>query len=143
MAEPAAPNDSGYDRDDRADPTLRAALAAVGIAAIVLTLGAGFGFDAHTAVGVGTGGAIAFANLAVFIRVGRAFLEKKNTVSWGMIAVLKLVVLVGGVWMLIRNGAVSPLALAAGYGAMPLGITFGVLFGPKPPEEGAPPPPPV
>ena len=143
MPDPTAndPSDSGYDREDRADPTLRAALIAVGIAAAVLTAGAGVAFDAHTAVGVAVGGAVAFANLAVFVRVGRAFLEKKHTLPWGIVAVVKLVVLVGGVWLLLRNGAVAPLALAAGYGAMPIGITLGVLFGPKPPEDGAPPPP--
>jgi hypothetical protein len=133
---------SGHDRTDRSDPTLRATLWAVAIAAVVLTAGATAGFDRRAAIGVATGGAIAVANLAVFIRVGRAFLEKKNTAPWGAVAVVKLLALVGGVWLLLKNGLVSPLALAAGYGALPIGITLGVLFGPKPPEDPAPPPAP-
>ena len=48
---------------------------------------------------------------------------------------VKLVFLFGGVFLLIKNDIVSGIALAVGYGAMPLGITLGTLFGPKPPDD--------
>ena len=53
---------------------------------------------------------------------------------WAVIAVLKLVVLLGGVWLLLRSGLVSGLSLAVGYSSLILGITLGTLFGPKPPD---------
>ncbi len=39
-----------------------------------------------------------------------------------------------GVWIILRSGLVSGLSLAAGYAALPFGITVATLFGPKPPE---------
>jgi len=37
--------------------------------------------------------------------------------------------------MILQSGVVSGLSLAAGYGALPLGITLGSLFGPTPPDD--------
>lgn len=128
------------DRPGRADPTLRAALWAVGLVAVVLTVGAWAGFDRRTALGTGVGGALGLANLAVLVRVGRGLLENMRPVPWGAVAIVKLLALVGSVGLLLKNGLVSPLALAVGYLALPIGITLGVLFGPKPPEDLTQPP---
>jgi hypothetical protein len=93
-------------------------------------------FGGRAALGVAIGGVLATANLAVFARLGDAFIARKgNTVPWTVIALLKLVFLFGGVWMILKSEIVSGLALAAGYGALPVGITLGSLFGPKPPED--------
>lgn len=128
------------DHPGRADPTLRAALWAVGFVAVALTLGAWAGFDRRTAMGTGVGGALGLANLAVLVRVGRGLLENMRPAPWGAVAIAKLLALVGGIGLLLENGVVSPLALAAGYLALPIGITLGVLFGPKPPEDLTQPP---
>ena len=45
---------------------------------------------------------------------------------------LKLVVLFGAVWMILRYELVPGLALAAGYAALPIGITLATVFGPRP-----------
>lgn len=93
----------------------------------------------RTGAGVVIGGLMATANLWVFARVGQAFMAKKgNTAPWAVIALLKMALLFGGVWLILRTGVISPLALVAGYAALPVGITIGSLFGPTPPDKQTP-----
>lgn len=90
----------------------------------------------RTGLGVVIGGLIATANLWVFAKVGQAFVTKRgNTAPWGIIALLKMAVLFGGVWLILRTGVVSALSLIAGYCALPVGVTVGSLFGPPPDEK--------
>jgi hypothetical protein len=94
--------------------------------------------DWRAGLGATLGGLIAAANLWVFARVGQAFVSRQgNTAPWAIIALLKMTLLFGGVWMILRTGSVSALSLIAGYAALPIGITIGSLFGPKPPLDGA------
>jgi hypothetical protein len=126
MAEPPKNDDGG---------AMRAAILSVGVCAIGLAA-AGFAFfGASAGFGVAVGGAIATANLWLFARIGQAFLQEKGRGPWIAIAIVKLVFLFGGVFLLIKNDIVSGISLAVGYGAMPLGITLGSLFGPKPPDD--------
>lgn len=133
-ADPTEP--AGDPQEERAArASMRAAIISVAATAAVLSAGALFGFSARTAAGVAIGGVIATANLWVFSRIGQAFIGRRgNTAPWALIAVLKLVLLLAGVWMILKSGIVSGLALTVGYGALPIGITLGSLFGPKPPE---------
>jgi hypothetical protein len=125
------------------DAPMRAAVIAVFASGVALSIGALAFFGARAALGVAIGGAIATANLAVFARLGDAFIARKGrTAPWTVIALVKLVFLFGGVWMILESEIVSGLSLAAGYGALPLGITLGSLFGPKPPEDDEEGPPP-
>ncbi len=125
-----AKSDEEYSRQ-----AMRGAVIAVAVCGAALAVLAFALFNARIGLGVALGGALATANLYVFARVGDAFLVKKgNTTPWAMIAVVKLVFLFGGVWIILKNDYVPGLALAVGYGALPIGITFGFLFGPKPPE---------
>jgi hypothetical protein len=114
---------------------MRAAILSVAVCGAGLAFGGLVFFGAAAAFGVAVGGAIATANLWLFSRIGRAFLTEKGRGPWIAIAVVKLVFLFGGVFLLIKNDIVSGIALAVGYGAMPLGITLGTLFGPKPPDD--------
>ena len=115
------------------DPMLKAAVRYVAGSGLALALVAFAAFDFRTALSVLAGGLLATSNLAVFVRVGEAFLTRQgNTAPWSVVAVMKLVLLFGAVWLLLRNGAVNGLALAAGYAALPLGITVASLFGPRP-----------
>ena len=118
------------------DGTIRAAVRGVAITAAVFTVASmpfgGFRFG----VGVLAGGVIAVANLAVLARIVQAFLTKKgNTLPWAIIAVLKLVLLLGGVWMLLKSELVSGLPLVIGYMSLPVGAVAASLFGPKPPAD--------
>ena len=125
-----AKSDEEYSRQ-----AMRSAVIAVAVSGAALAVLAFALFNARVGLGVALGSALATANLYVFARVGDAFLvQRGNTTPWAMIAIVKLVFLFGGVWIILKNDYVPGLALAAGYGALPIGITFGFLFGPKPPE---------
>lgn len=117
------------------DAPMNAAIWSVAGTGVVLSLAAVAAYGARAGLGVAFGGAIATANLLVFARIGQAFLGRRgNAAPWAVIAVIKLVALLGGVWLILRSNVVSGLALTIGYGALPIGITLGSLFGPKPPE---------
>lgn len=120
------------------DRTLKAAVRTVAATAVVVAVGsmlfAGFRFG----MGVLAGGVIAVANLVVLARIVQAFLGKKgNTAPWAIIAVLKLFLLLGGVYLILKSGVVSGVALVIGYMSLPVGAVIASLFGPKPPEDPA------
>ncbi|MBK9262075.1 MAG: ATP synthase subunit I [Polyangiaceae bacterium] len=118
------------------DEGIRAAMISVTASALVLAAGAFVAFDVRTAGGVAVGGAFALANLWAFARIGEAFLSRRGKAApWTAFAMLKLAGLFGGVWLILRTGIASPLSLLVGYGALPIGITLGTMFGPKPPDE--------
>lgn len=124
------------------DPTMKAAVRGVALSAAALTVVVLLSFGVRPALGVGAGGAIATVNLIVFARMSAAFLARRGTaVPWGIVGVLKLTLLLGGVWLIIRHDIVGAGWLALGYGSLPLGITLGSLFGPKPVDEIPPDPP--
>lgn len=49
--------------------------------------------------------------------------------AWGAFALVKIIVLFGGIWVLLTRGWVDPMPLVVGYGVLPLGITASGLFG--------------
>ena len=127
---PPRPNPPPEPDDPGSGAPMRAALWSVAAAGVALAFGALATFGAHAAAGVAIGAVIATANLAVFARLGDALVGgAKSAAPWGAIALLKLVFLFGGVWMLLKADLVPPLALAFGYSALPLGITLSALFG--------------
>lgn len=132
-ADPPGPDAPGEPKEPRRDPVMRAAIRGVALTGLALTLGALLFFDARTAGGVGTGAVIATLNLMVFARIGEALiLGRGATAPWAAIAMIKLAGLLGLVWMILRAGWFPPISIAVGFGSLPLGITLGTLFGPKP-----------
>ncbi|WP_434043717.1 MULTISPECIES: ATP synthase subunit I [Sorangium] len=122
------------------DATMRAVLRWVAGTAAVLSVAGLLAYGVRAALGVAIGGAIATANLYVFARIVDAFISRRgHTVSWTVIAMVKLTALMGGVWLILKSEAVSGVALMVGYASLVVGISLGTLFGPKPPAEGAPP----
>jgi hypothetical protein len=138
MSTPETENEPGH--DGVGDAPMRAAIMSVffcGLSFAVLALAF---VGARAGLGVALGGLIATANLWVFARVGQAFVAQKgHAAPWGVIAVLKMVLLFGGIWLLMKSGLVPWLSLAAGYAALPFGITIASFFGPRPPETDAQP----
>lgn len=132
-----------HDADGRpgvGDATMRAVLRWVAGTAAVLSVAALLAYGVRAALGVSIGGAIATANLYVFARIVDAFLSRRgHTVSWTVIAMVKLTGLMGGVWLILKSDLVSGVALMVGYASLVVGISLGTLFGPKPPADGAPP----
>jgi len=47
---------------------------------------------------------------------------RRGGIAWGIFAMLKIALLFGGVYVLLTRELVDPIALAAGYGVLPLGI---------------------
>lgn len=124
--------------DGGQDKTLKAAVQYVAITGAVFAVGGIVFADFRFGMGVLAGGAIAVANLIVLARIVQAFLGKKgNTAPWAVIAVLKLVFLLGGIYLIMKSGVVSGVALVVGYMALPVGAVIASLFGPKPPDEPA------
>lgn len=120
------------DAPNKKDPQLKAAVKIVAITALVLTVGTLVFTDARAAIGVFLGGALATANLVLFIRLGDAFLDQKGPrAPWALVGFLKLLALFGAVYLILRRGDVSALALVVGYGALPVGITLSSLFTPR------------
>lgn len=118
------------------DESIRAAMVAVIVSASVIAAVAFVVFDVRTACGVAVGGVFALANLWAFSRIGDAFLSRRGAAApWTAFAMLKMAGLFGGVWLILRSGIASPMSLAVGYGALPIGITLGTMFGPKPPDD--------
>jgi len=118
------------------DESIRAAMITIAGSACVLAAGAFVAFDLRTASGVAVGGAFGLANLWAFARIGDAFLSRRGAAApWTAFAMLKLAGLFGGVWLILRSGIASPMSLLVGYAALPIGITLGTMFGPKPPDD--------
>jgi hypothetical protein len=134
------PGPSAQLAEPAGDPAMRSAVIAVACSAAALTLGALGVSGGRAALGAALGGALATANLWVFARLGDAFIARKgNTAPWSMIAAVKLVFVFGAIWVILERDLVPGLSLAVGYAALPLGITMGSLFGPKPEDDVKPP----
>jgi len=54
---------------------------------------------------------------------------KRGGAAWGAFALVKILVLFGGIWVLLTKGLVDPMALVVGYGVLPLGIAASSLIG--------------
>ncbi|MBW2526560.1 MAG: ATP synthase subunit I [Deltaproteobacteria bacterium] len=118
----------------RPDAALQLATAAVAVLAVIFAVVGFVGFGGRAGLGVGIGGAIAVANLVVFVHVVRGMLAGGHRGRiWVLVGILKIFVLFGGVWWVLSSGVTSPLALICGYGALPLGIGLGGALGPKVP----------
>jgi predicted tellurium resistance membrane protein TerC len=126
---------SSENDDGGQDRTLKAAVRTVALAGVAMAVVAALVADLRFGAGVLIGGIIAVVNLIVLARVVQAFLDKKgNTAPWAIIAVLKLVFLLGGIYLLLKSDKFPVLSLAIGYMALPVGIVAASLFGPKPGE---------
>lgn len=122
------------DGPHRFDARLRISLAAVAVTGAGLAL-AGAVFDRpSTGLSIGAGAAIATLNLWVLARIivallpdHRAGAEAQSRAGWALVATLKLGALLGGIWLLLRGGMISPLCLLAGFLSLPIGIAIGAL----------------
>jgi hypothetical protein len=112
------------------DATLRASIRAVAYTGAVLAVGVTVGFGWREGLGVLAGGVVATVNLLALARIISAMLDAEGASGlWGALALLKLLALLTGVWMILRSGFVSPLMLTVGYLALPVGIVIGSTLG--------------
>ncbi len=112
---------------------LRPTVIAIASTALALTVTSAFLFGTRATVGVGVGGLLATLNFALFIRLVAAFLSQKgNAAPWAVLAGVKLLGLFAFVYIILKRGDLPPLSLAIGYGSLPIGISLGSLFKPRP-----------
>ncbi len=104
-------------------------LCGMGLTLCALALG-----RATAALSVATGAALACANLWVMARVVSALLPedaagaaRQSRFAWALVAALKMAALLGVMWLLMRQGFVSPLAMLVGLLSLPIGIAIGSL----------------
>ncbi|HEY4013337.1 MAG TPA: ATP synthase subunit I [Polyangiaceae bacterium] len=122
------------------DARLRATLVSVAACGAILTLAALIVFGAGTAASVGTGAALAAANLWTLARIVTALLPQdvppgetsredsgRGRGAWTVVALLKMGALFGAVWSIVRYSLVSPIPMLAGFASLPLGIAIGSL----------------
>lgn len=114
------------------DPRFVTAIVAVGSLGALMAATAAFTWGARMAASVGTGSVIATSNLYVLSRIVGAMVKGgSGGGAWGVIALVKMLVLFGGIWLLMTHGLVDPIGLVVGYGALPIGIAIGSLVSDK------------
>ena len=148
MSQPDAP-----ERDDA-----KVAAAAAAVLGFAFCVAAGVIAGGKAALSVAIGAGIAVANLLTMRAIIRSLVRapeepspaegeegadgeaapatrpdhegtgRRGGVAWGIFAVLKILVLFGGVWVLLTRGWVDPIALVVGYGVLPLGIAASSLI---------------
>ena len=118
------------------DGAMKTAIAMVAGVALAMALGALALLGWSVALGVALGGLLATVNLWAFAYVGRGVLQSGSSGRrWGVLGGLKLLALLGAVYLLLDSGLVPGMALAAGYAALPLGASLANFIGPKPGED--------
>ena len=118
------------------DPRTRTAIVGVAAFGALFVIGAGCGWSLRAAISVAVGVLIAVANLYGLARILGALLgaragEDPNAGIWGVLAVVKVVGLFGGVWLLMTSHVVDPVGLVVGWGSLPVGIAIASLVSDK------------
>lgn len=113
------------------DPRLRAAMVGVAAAGGAFAIVGAAAWSLRIGGSVLLGAALAVTNLWVLARIVRAVTAGARPGAggklWVLIALLKLLVLFAVVWGLITRDLVEPVALMAGFGALPIGVAIGSL----------------
>jgi hypothetical protein len=107
-------------------------LRVVSVVGLVLVAGACLAGGPRVMLAVAIGAGAAVANLWVIGRLVSSFLGGRGRMSWSFVAVVKLAVLFGGMFLLIKGGIAGVLPLLIGYGALPIGIVVAQLGGLSP-----------
>jgi hypothetical protein len=123
---------------------MQTALGAVVAFGLLFAVGAALLWGLRAAISVGAGALLAASNLWVLSRIIARVLGNMTSSDgadspepkgggglWAVLALVKMLVLFGGVWILMTKGLVDPIALVVGYGSMPIGIAIGALVSDK------------
>ncbi len=141
----------------RSDRRMRATVRAVACSGAALALGALAFSGASAALSAGAGGLIATANLWVLARIVTSLFPEERasatagasggpaaptdvtrgaSATWTLVVLLKMLGLFGAVWLLMRQGLVSPLPMLVGFGALPIGIAIGSVVSDRSADAG-------
>jgi hypothetical protein len=109
------------------DPTLRRAFVAVALAGAALSCGALAAYGARVGLGTLAGALVAWVNLWLLsLTVGRVLAQQSGAIP---LALVKLSGLLLVTYALVRVVGLDVLALAVGFGALPLGIVAAGALG--------------
>jgi hypothetical protein len=110
-----------------ADAGLSRSFWAVGVFGVVLSLGSLAVVDQwQGTLSVAAGACIALLNFWMTAYLVRGFVAPDGVrLPWALIASVKLLFVLGGVYVLLQRGVLELLPMAVGFGALPLGIVFG------------------
>ncbi len=120
-----------------ADPRLVMAFRAVAVSGACLAIGLFVEGGVVSGVSAAVGAGVAVTNLYVLSRIVFSFAipyvdAKENAgFAWGVIALGKMMVLFGGLWVLMTHHWVDPIPLVVGYGSLPIGIAIGAVVSDK------------
>jgi len=137
-----APEPALRDRRGGVDGRTWTAIAAVAVFGAMFAIGGGIGWGGRVAVSIAVGAAVAVANLYGLARIlgalvgGRATGQTASGI-WGVLALAKVFLLFGGVWLLMTANLVDPLPLVVGWGALPIGIALGSILSDHPARSHA------
>lgn len=121
-----------------ADARTRGALLGVALVGLAASIGLGAFWNLRAGLGVALGATLAAGNLWVISRVSRALFlgSGARSAPWLVIALVKLFALFGAFYLLVICGFADILALAIGYGALPIGIVLSQVAVPGEDIEG-------
>ncbi len=109
---------------------IRQSVVVVSILGIAGTIAAGWLSGMVAARSVAIGAALAVGNLWLLAQMVRGFLARKGaTIPWSIVAVLKMVLLFGAMYVLVKSRFVDILPCVFGYAALPVGIVFAQVLG--------------
>lgn len=109
---------------------IRDSMIAVSILGIAGALAAIWLGGMAVARSVAIGAALAVGNLWFLTQMVRGFLARSGaTAPFGIIAVLKFVLLFGAMYVLVKTRIVAIMPCALGFGALPVGIVLAEILG--------------
>jgi hypothetical protein len=109
------------------DPSLSAAYVCVAASGVILLIASAVCFGPRHSAGVALGVVLAVSNLWVLERVVRVYLDAQGG-RWALMALVKSTALFVTVGLLVKTGAIDVLPLAAGFGALPVGVVLAGLW---------------
>ena len=119
------------------DARLKTTFLVVAVTGGLLTLGGAFYGGMVPASSAAIGAMAALSNLYVLTKiVGAVAVPHEDAranagFAWGVIALGKIMLLFGGLWVLMTRHLVDPIPLVVGYGSLPIGIAIGAIVSDK------------
>jgi hypothetical protein len=119
------------------DRPLKVTFATVGACGALLVVAGGVVNASAGAASVATGVILGLSNLYVLSMIVRSVVvpaaegHDNARFAWTVFAVGKMMLLLGGVWLLMTRHLVEPIELLVGYGSLPIGIAIGAVVSDK------------
>ncbi len=121
--------------DTTTEDSVRRAIFAVLIVGAVFATGAGAVHGLQASASVALGAAMGAVNLWLVARVVRAFLSGAARLPWAAVVLVKLTLLAGALYLIVRSDWILLFPFAIGWGALPVGIVLAGVAPSTPVEQ--------